>query len=143
MREFFRGWRRKIGVVPLALACVFAMGWVRSRSEDDSINFELYNGTWNYLGSNGGNLTWMTSTSEIDGLTAYEAAMAVGLPPDERQAVSSNAFSETTKDSRLKTTKYVVPYWSIVVPLTALSAGLLLWKPRHKKTAEPIPETGA
>ena len=30
MREFFRGWRRKIGVVTLATACLLAFGWVRS-----------------------------------------------------------------------------------------------------------------
>src|SRR4051812_32510505 len=27
MREFFKGWRRKIGVVTLAMACVFAALW--------------------------------------------------------------------------------------------------------------------
>ena len=30
MMEFFRGWRRKVGVVTLAMACVFMVGWVRS-----------------------------------------------------------------------------------------------------------------
>ena len=30
MREFFRGWKRKLGVVSLVMACVFMAGWVRS-----------------------------------------------------------------------------------------------------------------
>jgi hypothetical protein len=30
MREFFKGWRRKVGVVTLAMACVLMVGWVRS-----------------------------------------------------------------------------------------------------------------
>lgn len=30
MGEFFTGWRRKIGSLMLALACVFAAGWFRS-----------------------------------------------------------------------------------------------------------------
>jgi len=29
MGEFFKGWRRKIGVVTLVLACVFAVDWMR------------------------------------------------------------------------------------------------------------------
>ena len=40
----------------------------------------------------------------------------------------------------------VVPYWSIVVPLTFLSAFLLLTKPRKSspmKITEPIPAEGA
>ena len=29
--------------------------------------------------------------------------------------------------------QWVVPYWTIAVPLTLLSVGLLLWKPRCRK----------
>jgi hypothetical protein len=143
MWMYFRGWKRKVGLVALGLACLFAAGWVRSQSEDDSFNSELFDGSWNYFASANGHLTWITSTSEIVGFSAYEAAMLTGLPPEEHQVVSSNAFSETTKDSRLTTTKYVVPYWSIVVPLTLVSAGLLLSKSRREKTAEPTTVAGA
>src|SRR3954462_3489874 len=38
MREFFRGWRRKLGVATLVMACVFAAGWVRSLFHRDNIN---------------------------------------------------------------------------------------------------------
>lgn len=34
MREFFRGWRRKVGCVALVLACGFATGWMRSYEYD-------------------------------------------------------------------------------------------------------------
>ena len=30
MGEFFRGWRRKAGLVTLAMACLLATGWMRS-----------------------------------------------------------------------------------------------------------------
>lgn len=30
MSEFFKSWRRQIGVLTLMLACVFAVGWLRS-----------------------------------------------------------------------------------------------------------------
>ena len=35
MSSFFRGWRRKIGVVTLLMACVFMAGWTRSMVADD------------------------------------------------------------------------------------------------------------
>jgi hypothetical protein len=40
MWSYFRGWKRKIGVVMLATACVFAAGWVRSKLIADSIELE-------------------------------------------------------------------------------------------------------
>lgn len=33
MGDCFRGWRRKLGVVTLAMACVLASAWLRSFSE--------------------------------------------------------------------------------------------------------------
>ena len=32
---------------------------------------------------------------------------------------------------------WIIPHWSIVLPLTLLSAYLLLWKPRPKTKGEP------
>jgi len=37
MRDFFKGWRRKIGVLTLGLACAFAAAWIRSEVTCDSI----------------------------------------------------------------------------------------------------------
>lgn len=39
MRDVFRGWRRKVGFFALVLACVFAMGWLRSRTTSDFVRF--------------------------------------------------------------------------------------------------------
>src|SRR5579863_8368559 len=36
MREFFRGWKRKFGLVTLTIACLSGCGWIRSLSTDDS-----------------------------------------------------------------------------------------------------------
>ena len=38
MGEFFKPWRRKLGIVTLVLACVFMGGWVRSYSAHDALN---------------------------------------------------------------------------------------------------------
>jgi len=39
MKEFFQGWRRKIGVVTLVMALVFMAGWVRSLVVEDELDF--------------------------------------------------------------------------------------------------------
>jgi len=37
MLTFFHGWRRKMGVATLLVACVLAIGWLRSIKEFDGI----------------------------------------------------------------------------------------------------------
>lgn len=39
MREFFNGWRRKVGRITLVMVCVFAGVWVRSLFRYESIAF--------------------------------------------------------------------------------------------------------
>lgn len=65
MSEFFRGWRRKIGVVILVTACLLAMGWVRSLVIGDQVAFEIHQ-TFNnsltenhFLTSKNGCLRWI------------------------------------------------------------------------------------
>lgn len=41
MREFFRGWRRKVGCVTLVMACVLTTGWVRSIGQSHAVQFPL------------------------------------------------------------------------------------------------------
>jgi hypothetical protein len=40
------------------------------------------------------------------------------------------------------TTLWVIPYWSIVLPLTLLSAYLILWKPRKRADSEKETDPG-
>ena len=41
MGDFFKGWRRKTGIVALVMACVFMTGWVRTYSVTDDIHVPL------------------------------------------------------------------------------------------------------
>jgi hypothetical protein len=41
MGNLFHGFRRKLGVVTLLLACVFTVGWVRSLIVEDKFAFEF------------------------------------------------------------------------------------------------------
>lgn len=45
MREFFRGWERKLGALTLMLACVFTAGWVRSLAMTDFLVVSTFGGS--------------------------------------------------------------------------------------------------
>src|SRR4051812_44068427 len=65
MRELFKGWRRKFGVVTLVVACVFTAGWVRSLTNGNSL-FLLALGKRHIVASERGAL-WWTTTWATDG----------------------------------------------------------------------------
>lgn len=46
MREFFKGWRRKVGLVTLVMALVFTGGWLRSRFFEDSVIIPRSSSSW-------------------------------------------------------------------------------------------------
>lgn len=45
MASFFRGWKRKVGVVGLVLACVLMVAWVRSTLVKDHLTQNYGNGS--------------------------------------------------------------------------------------------------
>ena len=123
MREFFHGWRRKSGCVTLMMALLFMGGWIRSRTDRDTavirtgtnsfFGFESKDGSmrlahfaFNYPVTFFGNF-------EFEGARRSDALTLMAVVPSELQ--------------------FAVPYWSIAVPLTLLSAYLILWKPRNAK----------
>ena len=38
MGDFFHGWRRKVGLLTLVMACVFTAGWIRADGICDEIH---------------------------------------------------------------------------------------------------------
>jgi hypothetical protein len=113
MREFFKGWKRKIGVLMLAFPCIFMAGWVRSYN-DQTDRCRLLGGILE--STNGGierweHHNWQEIRREIS---------------DESGAVV-DVVNEIHVDLSLV---WRIPYWSIVIPLTALCAWLFLSKPR-------------
>lgn len=91
MRDFFRGWRWKLGIVTLVMACVFAVGWVRSLSDPDVL------------------IDGVGSTKGFVSMTSFDGDFGI---------------------------VFFIPYWSIVLPLTLLSACLLLSKRPPVKRSE-------
>ena len=108
MREVFRGWKRKIGIMMLALACLFAAVWVATL--DESSDFP--------------SLTLMLNTGEGNLIMKGQIWLAPFAP-----SINGDEFG------------WKIPIWSIVLPLTLISAFLLLKKPKtstQKKIPEPI-----
>lgn len=119
MGDFFRGWRRKVGCALLILACVFAAGWVRSYSDPDQIRLQ-------------------SRMSYVEGNVLRSVSLYVELNEGSIQGVrrTTRYFGSGTGVSE-SSVLWSVPYWSIVDPLTLLSAWLLLSKPRKRIPKSP------
>ena len=125
----FRPWRRKIGVVALLLSCVFAAGWVRSLSRIDML-FVADNAI---SISGNGNIVLTRSVrirEHLRGGIVIEGTFT-SLSCGQQLWRFSSLDSGSTK--LVEYDRRMVPYWSIVVPLTAISVGLLLSKPQVVK----------
>ena len=143
MREFFRSWKRKVGVVTLVMACVFMAGWVRSNSLQDVVTFQSGEQAAEYLMSIDGNL--VLERVKTRGPSKTDTKWFINkLPiwfgslksPDVHWHWRCQGFGigEVTTDrlTGTRSTLWSIPYWSLVAPLTMLSAYLLLTKPRRR-----------
>ena len=144
MGEFFKGWRRKVGVVTLMLTCVSAAGWVRSFIVADFIQFADYqliflSGATNVVISIG----FANRIFSMDSLSVKKTGILDAYYFDEPRRIWRFRFAgfgvATHKPGGIVSPNqqkmpsswyYRIPHWSIVMPLTLLSAWLLLSKPR-------------
>ena len=156
MPEYFKPWRRKIGCVTLAMACVFAAGWVKSEWKYDFVTMTLRTSTFK-IGSLFSYIKFIRETALDKKRTqntgpllhwhSGNTSSIVGPKRgwDEGYTVERNSEcfgfsngSATRGGSRFE--EWIVPYWSIVIPLTLISAYLLLSQSRistPRKLAEP------
>jgi len=150
MGELFHGWRRKLGVVTLVMACVLMAGWIRSETIGDDITFRLGK-CGHEIRSERSRITSI-STWVRDSRWLPENEWTTGFSPEvdsgsiwDRIGFLYNVCENNDADSNLSFQRLLmVPYWSIVIPLTLLSAYLLLGKPRIAKpeivSENPNPE---
>lgn len=122
MNTYFRGWRRKLGVVTLLLACVFAAAWVRSLRVDDRYFIRgVPDGEWEYFVSTEGEIGWINVNMGLDlGISEGADIQLVdlfGFP-------AGNRIRNNDRVTKL----LIIPYWSFVIPPTVFSAWLLLGK---------------
>ena len=151
MREFFRGWRRKIGIMTLVMACVFSVGWVRSVHVKDEFSLRRNANITHHLISSSSRLGWKTVSIDDPQSIQFVINLFFSKPAGEydffrapnpdwkwRTEFCGFEFGQfIPKGPPWSESIWLVPYWSITVPLTLLSAFLLLSKPRQstqKKT---------
>ena len=170
MKEFFRGWRRKVGVVTLVMACVFMGGWIRSSAMFDGIESVSLKSRY-CIYSIKGRIRWSLTHSDQARVEKQETR----FPSFQLKEKDTGEFKAPEKYSgfvmgdfflmswsnlwghysdlvqspgppaSVSQTVAQVPYWSVVIPLTLLSAYLLLTKPKtltQKKICQPIPDEG-
>ena len=111
MGEFFNGWRRKVGLVTLVIACLLATGWVRSCRYYDLIWIQDQNASYFVYSMDGTVSVWWLSGRRFVSSFGW---------------VSSEITNWEERGGH-------VSYWSLVLPLTLLSAWLILIKPRKAK----------
>jgi hypothetical protein len=145
MGKFFRGWRRKLGVVTLAMACVFMGGLVRSLSIGDRVTFFTGALTGESIRSENCYLafaSWKASRSSGPRPSFVEwdrYRLAKGNPrPDDDPGIEYRfrclvfGFGKSSGGMSLTQANRFcfLSYWAAILPLTLLSAYLLLTKPR-------------
>jgi hypothetical protein len=156
MHAFFHGWRRKAGVVTLMMACVLMLHWFRSQLIADVINNDA---SQCILATGGGALIWSRRESRLES-SGERGWICGGVIDDRwgweskpykrddlepaatfnfstRYSILGAEISVATRQGRVfDFTKFdSFSLWKLsllwlVIPLTILSASLILWKPR-------------
>lgn len=168
MSSFFQHWQRKAGLVTLVVACALSSGWLRSRSHCDSIQVPVTTHSRLTFGSANHVAGFSYETfddpqentfewwSNPDPGSIDEALSMDGIAPsmteDSSAESGSNGLSwrirfasflfgqsEYLPDFKSQIGFAAVPYWSLTIPLTLLSAYLLLVPSRKQPPPNPSP----
>lgn len=163
MSEFFYGWRRKAGCVLLVMACVVCMGWARSIEHLDAVSITVHRVEYR-VASIYGKLSFIRNTplhddhtEELQSVRWISETLSEGawFFPNEAGVMTlldnwdinfgydllwrwdwgglSFGSGVNQKD---QAEVYDFPYFMFAVPLTILSAYLILW-PGKRKAAKP------
>jgi len=137
MRDFFKGWRRKVGCVTLMMACVLSAAWIRNQSIVDYLEYGYRNCLWEIQSNTG----WVSISRRTYEREITRLGFRASTYPSKPAYGKSFRFGWFSEDFGWGHTNVCsLPCWSIVLPLTLLSAFLLLGKPRvakPKKAVEP------
>ena len=154
MGEFFKGWRRKIGLVTLALAMVLMCGWFRSYSASDWLSIHTGEFTIQSLASMDCSLVWGgidgRESKFVPNIHMWHTGEAISIDDDRLHKDGRQRFRWLGFEvvdfyeeyyvgdmqpplATVRSTIWIFPYWSLVLPLTLLSAWLILMKPRKAK----------
>jgi hypothetical protein len=144
MNDFFQGWRRKTGFATLVLAVLISAAWGLSSQVSVTIDQDL--GDWQYHAhSRDGEFgVWWYRPNEwvrrrsVQWFWGKDRA-ALNFWIEANRDVCSRkfegcSFSNQESENQIGATDFAeltVPYWQPILPMTLLSAFLILWKPRR------------
>ncbi|WP_010587896.1 hypothetical protein [Schlesneria paludicola] len=153
---YFTPLRRKIGVVTTLMACVFTAGWVRSLLIYDLALLALGDVTF-CIETGWGEIDFGRVTTPGNKSHSYWKSALLDAKNWRYQDEHGNPrlcdhLSEDVdevewrwdwagfhfgagRDANSQTEDYILPFWSIVAPLSVLSAWLLFSEPRHSVSA--------
>lgn len=155
MGDFFRGWRRKIGIALLAIALVLANAWIRSfvcydelvvshqqfthfiKSSRGRFGWEGWTDTPSFWDSNDIQIYWENGLMSKDDDDLLGGLLGDSDEVEWQLKWAGFEFGDATRVvEQRRVQRWDIPYWSLVLPLTLLSAWLLLIKPRPAKSAK-------
>ena len=158
MGEYFKGWRRKAGLVTLLVACLFARFWLQGLSLQESLAVRV--GLSKYSVVTTPESFYLTR--EYNGnpmrTTVDIKSVALSAPTLVHQAIHENSifwkwrrfgfglYDCTLEDIDYRLTLFRVPYRSIALSLTVLTIWLLLSKQKRRNPTRvdgstPLPKT--
>ena len=135
MREFFKGWRRMAGCVALVMAILLGVSWIRSQSVADVVSTSIGPRGATLLVSLDGCIGWSVYERREPQRLTWEIkprSDLAGLANEPLVGWYWQLLGFRIGRSPILGTVATIPYWSLVVPLTMISAYLILWKPRPK-----------
>lgn len=156
MWAFFNGWRRKAGCVTLAMALIVTCAWVRSRYYDECIE-SIQGKVRKAVASRDSRLffiyqKWPEESASPWGPSRIRSFSVVsGRSPSDPASMGCNinwrvewagfyGSSGVTVTDGMSFEYRMIPYWSLVLPLTLLSAHLILGlRKRRTQQVDNIP----
>lgn len=123
MATYFRGWRRKMGCMTLAMACAFMVLWVRSFA---STNDQITVWAKHSLYSHNGWVSW--NINYVDPSMPFVMQSPTTPVTKSRWEFYGVVVSDTVVFGNQGVKQYWVIYWYFITPLTLFSAWLLLGK---------------
>lgn len=125
MLAFFKGWRRKVGCVALIFALLVLLAWARSYAVVDVIRFVSGRNQF-YIHAIEGRTLCHVSTAGIGSWNSWQTA---SLANESVRRSATNHFENIVRESSSEEL-VLIHFWALALPLTFLSAYLMLWKPR-------------
>jgi hypothetical protein len=146
MGDFFHGWRQRIGCVTLVMALAVTGDWIRSLTVQESLVWSVDKRQVQFVCLHDSFLIATLDDSQLSKETSLFPKWITRepFPIDEFEIEEGSiwksewcGFRYGCENGSGQTIRaWTVPYWSLVMMLTLLSAYLLLSKSRPKKSVK-------